>query len=211
MKHYQVEVENNGCEHCGNGKSWVIMANGIAGGTSYSNPDEAQELCELLNNAFKAGIVSMEPVVASATPIAHYARQADGILDAEMSIDSSSEMPALVSRRRISASCPLCIAGFPLLGDNHIPTQRLGMIPLTRCQRHVKRGDILKYINWLNYKTSGQNSYKNGRRGQIKRQYGDYLYHQDRELFMMEMRQWLASVNIWNAQNAIAQETGETL
>lgn len=59
MKHYQVEVEKNGCEHCGEGKMWVIVANGIAGGTSYANEDEAVELCDQLNDAFELGRASV--------------------------------------------------------------------------------------------------------------------------------------------------------
>ena len=31
------------------------------------------------------------------------------------------------------AICFLCAQGFPLDGANHIPTQRLGMIPVTLC------------------------------------------------------------------------------
>lgn len=59
MKRYQVEVEKNGCERCGKGKMWVIVANGIAGGTSYANEDEAVELCDQLNDAFELGRASI--------------------------------------------------------------------------------------------------------------------------------------------------------
>jgi hypothetical protein len=30
-------------------------------------------------------------------------------------------------------SCKLCAAGFPIVNGNHIPTQSLGMIPVTPC------------------------------------------------------------------------------
>jgi len=85
MKHYQVEVDRNGCERCGAGKYWVIVANGVAGGTSYENEEETAELCNDLNEAFEAGIASMESIVASATMIAHYARRTDESANAELS------------------------------------------------------------------------------------------------------------------------------
>lgn len=59
MNYYQVEVEKNGCERCGEGKLWVIVVNDVAGGTSYENEDEARELCEKLNYAFEAGRASV--------------------------------------------------------------------------------------------------------------------------------------------------------
>ena len=92
------------------------------------------------------------------------------------------------------ADCPLCETGFPLLGENHITTQSLGMIPAVRCRKHVKRGDIARYRNYLNYIHTGQ-KHRNGRYRQTKRQYGDYLYRQDRDKFMADMCQWLASSN----------------
>lgn len=33
------------------------------------------------------------------------------------------------------AKCDLCEKGFPLVDGYHIPTQRLGMIPVTRCKK----------------------------------------------------------------------------
>lgn len=33
----------------------------------------------------------------------------------------------------VAKVCPLCERGFPMVGDYHIPTQSLGMIPNTRC------------------------------------------------------------------------------
>jgi hypothetical protein len=34
-----------------------------------------------------------------------------------------------------TTKCNLCEQGFPLVGDDHIPTQSLGMIPVTRCRK----------------------------------------------------------------------------
>lgn len=36
-------------------------------------------------------------------------------------------------------------------------------------------------------------TYRNGRYHQSKRLYGDYLYHQDREKFMVDLRDWVAA------------------
>lgn len=56
MKTYTVEVENNGCERCGHGKLWVVVdPDGIAGGTSYSNEEEAADIAGMLNDALKRG------------------------------------------------------------------------------------------------------------------------------------------------------------
>ena len=35
----------------------------------------------------------------------------------------------------VTEECSLCEMGFPLRGDDHWPTQRLGMIPVTRCRK----------------------------------------------------------------------------
>lgn len=47
--------------------------------------------------------------------------------------------------------CPYCEKGFPLDGVNHIPTQKLGMIPVTRCFNFSKmptRRDIIALLTW---------------------------------------------------------------
>ena len=74
-KHYQVEVEKNGCERCGEGKMWVIVANGIAGCTSYGNEDEAVELCDELNDAFDEGRVFMSEALKDANDMCRSAME----------------------------------------------------------------------------------------------------------------------------------------
>jgi hypothetical protein len=87
-------------------------------------------------------------------------------------------------------NCPLCSAGFPLAGKEHVPTQRLGMIPVTRCRKQIQPGDIKAFREFLN-RQPGPN-HRNGRFRQKNRPYGEYLYYQDRERFLVELCEWLA-------------------
>lgn len=86
--------------------------------------------------------------------------------------------------------CPLCNIGFKLVGTDHVPSQRHGMIPVTRCRKSVKRIDIARYRNYLNFTHTGI-KHRNGRFQQRTRAYGDYLYHQDRDKFIADMCAWL--------------------
>lgn len=53
---YRLEIEKNGCDHCGSGKTWdVVDPDGVAGGTSYGDRDEAEELAGWLNEAYARG------------------------------------------------------------------------------------------------------------------------------------------------------------
>lgn len=52
-----------------------------------------------------------------------------------------------------------------------------------------QRGDIKRYREYLN-QLPGE-LHRNGRYRQTKRGYGDYLYFQDRERFMMELKTWI--------------------
>lgn len=49
---------------------WVIVANGIAGGTSYANEDEAIELCDQLNEAFETGRATMAETLEAVRQVA---------------------------------------------------------------------------------------------------------------------------------------------
>lgn len=95
----------------------------------------------------------------------------------------------------MSEPCHLCEIGFPLDGINHVPTHGLGMIKVTRCRKHIKRGDRNAFRAWLNFKEAEtQRTRHNHKRfNQRTRPYGDYLYFQDRQKFDMEMCQWLAA------------------
>lgn len=53
---YFVEVDDNGCHHCGGGRTWtVVCPDGYALGISYSEEDDASEMAELLNTAYNQG------------------------------------------------------------------------------------------------------------------------------------------------------------
>jgi hypothetical protein len=62
--HYQVEVYHAGCDKCGDGKTWAIFEDGIAGGTSFSEEGEAIEQCDELNEAYFAGVASVAAELA---------------------------------------------------------------------------------------------------------------------------------------------------
>lgn len=89
----------------------------------------------------------------------------------------------------MNKSCPLCETGFPLFGPDHIPTQRLGMIPSSRCRKLVTRQDVRRYREHLNNLPGGK--YRERKFGQRTRAYGDYLFHQDKERFMADLCCWL--------------------
>lgn len=56
-KPYVVEVERNGCEYCGAEKYWVVVftPDNLAGGTSYSNEEEAEDMAAAQNDAYEKG------------------------------------------------------------------------------------------------------------------------------------------------------------
>lgn len=52
---YFIEVDNNGCT-CGNGRTWTIVGpDGVATGQSWGDVEEAEYICELLNDAYQCG------------------------------------------------------------------------------------------------------------------------------------------------------------
>ena len=55
----------------------------------------------------------------------------------------------------------------------------------------TKRGDIKRFREHLNSLDDGESNHQHGRYHQLKRKYGDYLYAQDREKFMVDMAEWL--------------------
>jgi hypothetical protein len=55
----------------------------------------------------------------------------------------------------------------------------------------AKRGDIKRFREFLNEQSISAPKHRHNRFHQASRQYGDYLYHQDREKFMVEMAEWL--------------------
>lgn len=57
-------------------------------------------------------------------------------------------------------------------------------------KQKIKRGDIKKFKNFLNNIDTGRN-HKHNQFFQKTRKYGDYLYGQDREKFMIDLVEWL--------------------
>lgn len=80
--------------------------------------------------------------------------------------------------------------------DDHIPTQRHGMIPLMRCEKKLKHGDIKRFRLWLNFKHASTAKHRHRGYHQDTREYGDYLYGQDRDKFQTEMLEWLATGDV---------------
>jgi hypothetical protein len=87
--------------------------------------------------------------------------------------------------------CHLCERGFPMQGQDHIPTQSLGMIPVMRCLSLITRAEITRFRKVLNARHASTPNHRNGRFQQKTRPYGDYLLNQDREKFMCELAEWL--------------------
>jgi hypothetical protein len=64
MAAYVVEVENEGCVHCGHGKQWIVVdPDGIGGGTTYGDEEDAIEIAEMLTDAFEAGTQTLRKEV----------------------------------------------------------------------------------------------------------------------------------------------------
>lgn len=75
-------------------------------------------------------------------------------------------------------------------------------VPEKRTAPDIPRGAVKAFRELLNRrnqpahesKTSGalvDTRYRNGRYRQLKRPYGDYLYAQDREKFLVNLREWI--------------------
>ena len=55
----------------------------------------------------------------------------------------------------------------------------------------IKRGDIKNFKEYLNRIGAEYPNHRNGRYHQLIRPYGEYLYHQDREMFDVELNRWI--------------------
>lgn len=64
-KKYTVELENEGCPHCGEGKQWMVIdPDGIGGGETYGDHDAAEDVCEMMNDAlYKGRMVAVDFVL----------------------------------------------------------------------------------------------------------------------------------------------------
>ena len=55
--YYTVELSECGCEHCDADRVWdVVAGDGVALGTSYGDRGEAEEVAEMLNEAYQRGL-----------------------------------------------------------------------------------------------------------------------------------------------------------
>lgn len=65
--HYRVEKENEGCKHCGHGDYWTIVSgtgdDEIGIGTSWGDRELADDICDLMNDAFAAGQEDSNPAL----------------------------------------------------------------------------------------------------------------------------------------------------
>jgi phosphorylcholine metabolism protein LicD len=58
----------------------------------------------------------------------------------------------------------------------------------------IPRGAIKKFRELLNNESAGQPLHKHNQYHQLKRPYGDYLYAQDHEKFMVDLMDWLEEI-----------------
>ena len=59
-------------------------------------------------------------------------------------------------------------------------------------EREILRGAIRRYRDLLNRLDVGDSKHMHLCYRQRTRKYGDYLYHQDLDRFMVELKEWLA-------------------
>lgn len=66
------------------------------------------------------------------------------------------------------------------------------MIPVTLCTAGLPRGAVKRFRELLNAQDTGP-KHRHHRYHQRTRKYGDYLYAQDRDKFMVDLRDWLTT------------------
>lgn len=65
---YFIEVCNNGCPHCGAGRTWnIVRPDGMALSVSYGDEEEASDLAEWLNDAYARGKSAGKPPAQGGT------------------------------------------------------------------------------------------------------------------------------------------------
>jgi len=53
---YFVEVDSNGCRHCGVGRTWTVIGpNGVGASRSWEDEEDAENFADSLNEAFWRG------------------------------------------------------------------------------------------------------------------------------------------------------------
>lgn len=56
---YFVEVDSNGCGHCGAGRTYTVIGpDGVAAGTSWENEEDADAYADAMNEAYAHGQVN---------------------------------------------------------------------------------------------------------------------------------------------------------
>jgi hypothetical protein len=55
-KRYRVEIDDEGCPHCGSDRTWTVVDPlGVAASQSWGDSEEAEAFAEDMNRAFKLG------------------------------------------------------------------------------------------------------------------------------------------------------------
>jgi hypothetical protein len=53
---YFIEVDTNGCGHCGAGRTWLVVGpDGYGGSQSFEDEEDAAHLAQILNDAYWMG------------------------------------------------------------------------------------------------------------------------------------------------------------
>lgn len=64
-KPYRVEVEHGGCETCGDGKQWCVVGpDDVALGITFGVKEDAEELADMLSDAYVMGKRDVEKETA---------------------------------------------------------------------------------------------------------------------------------------------------
>lgn len=63
---YHVEVDDNGCDHCSQGRTWTVVGpDGIAEGVSYGDRESADDLADAMNRAYADKLAAAEARIAA--------------------------------------------------------------------------------------------------------------------------------------------------
>lgn len=95
VRPYKIELGHKGCECCGKGQLWdvVFEPTDCAGGTSYSNKNDAQEMADELNDAYDYGRQSVNADLLAALELV--LSKAEPVGDTEMASLSFNDLQAL--------------------------------------------------------------------------------------------------------------------
>lgn len=58
---YIVELDTPGCGHCGANSFWrIVNSDDCATSTSYGDKELAEDICDLMNDAYKRGVANVQ-------------------------------------------------------------------------------------------------------------------------------------------------------